>query len=98
MNRQKISVLELDWTNLDNAPHGPFDLILGADLVYNKEYFKPLKDTLIHFMKPGTRCLLAGKIRYPKDRRFYEKLKRDFHVREVKYEADVDVTVFEILK
>lgn len=86
--------MELDWTRLGDWNHGEFDLIIGADLVYDKEMFEPLKAVLHNFISSNTSCLLSSKIRYPKDERFFHQLTKYFDVTEVHYDSSVDVKVF----
>ncbi|XP_070570384.1 protein N-lysine methyltransferase METTL21A-like [Ptychodera flava] len=96
--RNRIHVQELHWgQNLQEYPR-PFDLVLGADIIYIKETFPDLLKTLIHLSDCDTVILLSCKIRYEKDSNFVESLKEYFQVMEVRYDADRDVRIFKAIK
>lgn len=90
--------IALDWEKDDHF--GEYDLILGADLVYSKEMFEPLKSTLRRLCNNRTTIYMASKIRYKKDKHFYKSMKHDgtFDVNQVLYDRSTDVTVYRITK
>ncbi|XGW16475.1 hypothetical protein V3C99_001717 [Haemonchus contortus] len=92
-----VTTLPLDWTNLPKEPL-PADVILGADLVYKKEVFEALRNVIRLLITGDNVMLLAGKIRYPKDKRFYDTLGNDFDVTQILYDEAADVVLFKISK
>ncbi|PIO61901.1 hypothetical protein TELCIR_16560 [Teladorsagia circumcincta] len=74
-----VSIVPLDWANLPDQPLSA-DIILGADLVYNEEVFEALRKVITQLITTDNVMLMASKIRYPKDKRFYETLRDDFDV------------------
>ncbi|PIO58607.1 hypothetical protein TELCIR_19953, partial [Teladorsagia circumcincta] len=74
-----VSIVPLDWANLPEEPLSA-DIILGADLVYNEEVFEALRKVITKLITTDNVMLMASKIRYPKDKRFYETLRDDFDV------------------
>lgn len=94
-SNDKIEVTSLDWRT--DRPNERFDVILGADLVYNSELFEPLRETLRWFATPQTTILLSGRIRYPKDENFYNSLTEyGFTVKKDFYDAKSDIQIFRI--
>lgn len=90
-----VTVLPLDWTNPPKEQLF-YDVILGADLVYNEEVFEALRGVLKWLINGDTVMLMATKIRYPKDRRFYETLEDEFIVNQVHYDHATDVILYHI--
>ncbi|CAD6190334.1 unnamed protein product [Caenorhabditis auriculariae] len=88
----------LDWFHPENSTDRIQDVevIIGADLVYNRELFDPLRRTLLAFSTKKTVIFFASKLRYPKDRRFYSKLSGDFQVEQVFSEKDI--VIFKMLR
>lgn len=72
-----LEVAVLDWTNSTQidfiAAMGPWDLVIGADLVYAEELFEPLEKVLKTLVAKKTTLLLAGKKRYIKRWRKFKK-------------------------
>ncbi|KAK6057706.1 hypothetical protein COOONC_04738, partial [Cooperia oncophora] len=91
------STVPLDWTALPEEPLSA-DIILGADLVYNAEVFEALREVMEKFITPSNSMLMASKIRYPKDKLFFETLRDDFDVTQVHYNDATDVVLFRISK
>lgn len=89
-----IVVKELSWgQDLDHYPQ-PFDIVLGADIIYIEETFDDLSTTIRHLCHPQTTVLLSCRIRYERDRRFLDKLRQFFTVEEILYEAKRDVYIY----
>ncbi|XP_077997737.1 protein N-lysine methyltransferase METTL21A-like [Glandiceps talaboti] len=94
----RINVQELDWgQNLEDYAE-PFDIILGADIIYIKETFPDLLKTLIHLSDCKTLVLLSCRIRYEKDSDFIESLKDHFSVTKIFYDAATDVRIYKVIK
>ncbi|KAK6013715.1 hypothetical protein OSTOST_20944, partial [Ostertagia ostertagi] len=74
-----VSIVPLDWATLPEEPLSA-NIILGADLVYNEEVFEALRKAIMQLITTDNFMLMASKIRYPKDKRFYETLRDDFDV------------------
>ncbi len=61
------------------------------------QLFAPLKRTLLRYVTVGTQCLLAAKIRYDKDTRFFDLLQHDFHISQVAHnDRDTSVIVYSL--
>ncbi|CAJ0600119.1 unnamed protein product [Cylicocyclus nassatus] len=90
-----VAVAPLDWTNPPKDKL-PCDVVLGADLVYDKSVFGALKNVITWLVEGNTIMLMATKIRYPKDREFYETLKDEFSVEQVHYDEATDVILYSI--
>ena len=60
-------VLEWGKAANNNPRPAPYDMILGADIVYRSELFVPLLETLSAYSAPNTRILLAFQQRHPAD-------------------------------
>lgn len=90
-----VSVSELTWgEGLNRYPAGGFDLVLGADIVYLEDTFMPLLQTMEHLCSDTTVVLLASKIRYERDTRFFSMLKQRFTVEEVYYDIQRDIHIY----
>ncbi|EYC01865.1 hypothetical protein Y032_0104g3644 [Ancylostoma ceylanicum] len=92
-----VTVLPLDWTNPPKEQLS-CDVILGADLVYNEGVFEALRGVLKWLVSGDTVMLMATKIRYPKDKRFYETLEDEFVVSQVHYDNATDVILYRITR
>lgn len=91
----KVEVLH--WgRDLEEWKDEPWDLILGADIVYVKETFAELFNTLVFLTeaKRDASILLSCRIRYQRDIDFLELLKKKFHVNEILYDKEHDVKIF----
>ncbi|KAK6740191.1 hypothetical protein RB195_008577 [Necator americanus] len=93
-----VTVLPLDWTNVPAGEQLTFDVILGADLVYNERVFEDLRRIMKRLINGDTVMLMASKIRYPKDKRFYDTLEDEFSVRRVYYDHATDVVLYRITR
>ncbi|KAL8152214.1 hypothetical protein V2J09_009974 [Rumex salicifolius] len=60
-----IKVTELDWGNMDHvqAVAGPFDYIIGTDVVYVEHLLEPLLQTILALSGPRTTVMLGYEIR-----------------------------------
>ncbi|KHN87886.1 Protein N-lysine methyltransferase METTL21A [Toxocara canis] len=90
-----IEVFPLDWQT--DRPAQPYQVVLGADLVYNPQLFAPLSRTMKRSSDSSTLILFSSRIRYPKDEKFYTDLtKQGFVVRKQFYDNTSDIHVFHI--
>ncbi|XP_026157995.1 protein N-lysine methyltransferase METTL21A [Mastacembelus armatus] len=94
-----VVVSELTWgESLERYPADGFDLVLGADIVYLKDTFVPLLQTLEHLCSDTTVVLLACKIRYERDTNFLYMLKQRFRTEEVYYDKQRDIHIYKAWK
>ncbi|CAL8307065.1 unnamed protein product [Merluccius merluccius] len=97
--QHSVSVSELSWgSDLDRYPAGAYHLVLGADIVYLEETFPALLRTLDHLCSDATVVLLACKIRYERDSKFLDMLRKGFTVEEVHYDSERDIHVYRATK
>ena len=93
MDSERITVRELVWgRNLDLFSHD-YDLVIGADIVYIEETFDDLINTLRRLSRNESKIYLSSKIRYEKDRKFFERLSQFFIISEVSYDVQMDVHI-----
>jgi len=56
---------QLIWNNLEQMKtFGPFDILLGADVIYTIESLDPLFDTVTYFLQqqtPNTACFILSR-------------------------------------
>ena len=89
---QNVEALELNWgqKNLDQFSH-PYDVIIGADIVYVEETFEDLLLTIEQLSDDRTIVVLSCHIRYERDLRFLELLRKRFAVQLLHQNRDVKV-------
>ena len=89
---QNVQALELNWgqKNLDQFSH-PYDVIIGADIVYVEETFEDLLLTIEQLSDDRTIVVLSCHIRYERDLRFLELLRKRFAVQLLHQNRDVEV-------
>jgi len=76
-----VQVHELTWgqKNLDQFKH-PYDVVIGADIIYIEETFEDLLLTIDQLSDNKTILLLSCQIRYERDLKFLELLRKLFDV------------------
>ncbi|KAI9342743.1 putative methyltransferase-domain-containing protein [Zopfochytrium polystomum] len=83
--QQFVRVEELKWgTPLSEAVRQQYDIILASDCVYLESAFEPLLQTLNDLCGPNTEALIVSKRRRKADKRFFEKLRKQFNITEIK--------------
>jgi len=89
---ENVRVLELTWgqKNLDQFSP-PFDVVVGADIVYIEETFDDLLMTIDRLSDDRTTLLLSCRIRYERDERFLELLRKRFVVNLLHQSRDVKI-------
>ncbi|XP_019645726.1 PREDICTED: protein N-lysine methyltransferase METTL21A-like [Branchiostoma belcheri] len=94
--RHAPKVQQLRWgADLHMYPESDhYDYILGADIIYIEDTFPDLLRTLRHLCDRDTVILLASKIRYPRDERFYSMLRQEYDVRVVKEDREEEVKIY----
>jgi len=93
-----IVISELTWgENLDSFSQ-PFEVVLGADIVYVEETFPDLIHTIEHLSNSHTITLIAARIRYERDSTFFILLRRTFAFDEVHHDVVRNVTIFSAKK
>ncbi|CAG9538842.1 unnamed protein product [Cercopithifilaria johnstoni] len=92
-----IKIFALDW-NVDQPPQ-KYQVILGADLIYIGITFEPLLKLFRDASDHDAVIYLSSKIRYQRDQDFHSQfLREQFDVREIFYETEFAVNIFEIKK
>ena len=89
-----LRVRELEWGRGGDVLAGPYDVVLGADIVYIEDTFALLLQTLVDVTSAHTLVLLSCKIRYDRDRRFLALLRRQFEMEEIVYDSARDIRVY----
>ena len=93
-----IKIKELEWGQNVSSFSPPFDFVLGADIVYIEETFHYLLKTLQDLCDEHTRILLSCRLRYERDKRFFELLSKHFMHEKVAYDEELDIIVYEARK
>ncbi|VDN92999.1 unnamed protein product [Brugia pahangi] len=92
-----IKIFAFDW-NIDKLSR-KYQIVLGADLIYGGITFEPLMKLFRDASDYDTVIYLCSKIRYQRDQDFYDQLVQEqFSVREIFYENEFAVNMFEIKK
>ena len=97
LRQNSCTVEALHWgRDMQKWQGTSWDLIIGADIVYVKETFPDLFDTLVLLTEANkeTCVLLSCRIRYQRDIDFLSLLKEKFTVEEILYDKDYDVKLF----
>lgn len=90
-----VEIKELEWGQNVSSLEPPFDFVLGADIVYIEDTFVDLLKTLRDLCDENTVVLLSCKIRYDRDKRFFELLSHHFSYESILYDQEMDITLFE---
>lgn len=93
-----LRVTKLDWGQDTSIFLAPYDIILGADIVYIEETFHDLLKTLTDLSGNESVILLSCRIRYERDNNFIQLLKTKFNVKKVLHDRNVDIKVYEARK
>lgn len=93
-----IEIEELEWGQNVSSFSPPFDFVLGADIVYIEETFNDLLKTLQDLCDENSVVLLSCKIRYDRDKRFFELLSKHFLHETVLYNQELDIVVYQAKK
>ena len=73
-----LVVKRLDWYKPDLGDR--FDYIVGSEILYKKQFFKPLLTLFTTLLKPAGQVIMAGEIR-EHDRSFYKAMEPLFNLR-----------------
>ncbi|XP_031568402.1 protein N-lysine methyltransferase METTL21A-like [Actinia tenebrosa] len=93
-----LKVTALDWGQDTSIFSAPYDIILGADIVYIEETFPNLLKTLTDLSGNESVILLSCRIRYKRDNDFIRLLKTKFNVKKISHDRNVDIKVYEATK
>jgi len=93
-----IEIEELEWGQNVSSFSPPFDFVLGADIVYIEETFNDLLKTLQDLCDENSVVLLSCKIRYDRDKRFFELLSKHFFHETILYNQELDIVVYKAKK
>ena len=97
-NQNRVAIKELEWGQNVSSFSPPFDFVLGADIVYIEDTFSDLLKTLQDLCDETSIVLLSCKIRYDRDKRFFELLSQSFSHQTILYDQELDITLFEAKK
>ncbi|XP_078358356.1 protein N-lysine methyltransferase METTL21A-like [Oculina patagonica] len=97
-NQNSVAIKELEWGQNVSSFSPPFDFVLGADIVYIEETFSDLLKTLQDLCDENSIVLLSCKIRYDRDKRFFELLSKHFRHETVMYDQELDIIVYKARK
>lgn len=97
-DQNSVAIKELEWGQDVSSFSPPFDFVLGADVVYIEETFNDLQKTLQDLCDENSIVLLSCKIRYDRDKRFFELLSKYFRHETVMYDQEMDIIVYEARK
>lgn len=97
-NQNAVEIKELEWGQNVSSFSPPFDFVLGADVVYIEETFNDLLKTLQDLCDENSIVLLSCKIRYDRDKRFFELLSKHFQHETVMYNQELDIIVYKARK
>lgn len=97
-NQDSVAIKELEWGQNVYSFSPPFDFVLGADIVYIEETFNDLLKTLQDLCDENSIVLLSCKIRYDRDKRFFELLSKHFFHETVMYDKELDIVVYKAKK
>ena len=98
LSKLPIKVAGLTWGQSISDFEAPFDIILGADIIYIEETFQELLKTLLELTGKKTVVLLSCRIRYDRDNKFLELLGTKFSVKKVLYNEDTDIVIYKAMK
>ncbi|GAB5371853.1 hypothetical protein AAMO2058_001615500 [Amorphochlora amoebiformis] len=77
-------VLKYSWGDIPSSKWGVIDYIIASDVIYQEEYFSDLLKSLKFCASDHTIIILAYKIRYTQQRKFFPRAKKaGFSVRHV---------------
>ena len=93
-----LKVTELEWGQNTSVFSAPYDVILGADIVYIEETFQDLLKTLTDLSGDKSIILLSCRIRYERDNNFIRLLKTKFNVKNILHDQNVDIKIYEARK
>lgn len=79
-NDVTVNVRELTWGRDIKKFDATFDVVIGADIIYIEDTFDDLLQTIEYLSNETTLVILACRIRYERDSRFLEMLKRSFAI------------------
>nr|XP_054767020.1 protein N-lysine methyltransferase METTL21A-like [Lytechinus pictus] len=92
----KVKVLE--WGQDLHKFSEPFDIIIGADIVYIEDTFRELLQTLLHLSNKNTLILLSCRIRYKRDNNFLDMMKTKFQVEHVFHDIERGIEIYSARK
>lgn len=74
----------LDWTETPKIPSN-FDILLAADVIYDKPVIGPLTQTILHFMTPKTVMYMIMTLRNENTYEYFQKecLLRNLEIQDV---------------
>ena len=97
-NQDSVEIKELEWGQEVLSFSPPFDFVLGADIVYIEETFNDLLKTLQDLCDENSVVLMSCKIRYDRDKRFFELLSKHFIHETILYDQELDIVVYQAKK
>ena len=89
-----VHVKELDWTCQQLDMTSCYDVILGADIVYIEDTFSDLLRTLLQLSNIDTVVMLSCKMRYTRDRTFFNMLEENFTISAVYFDPHRGIHIY----
>lgn len=63
---ERVTTAQLDWSAEEGVPEGaPFELVLGADVLYDKDNARHIARLLPRLLADGGRCLISDQTQWP---------------------------------
>ncbi|XP_064598548.1 protein N-lysine methyltransferase METTL21A-like [Liolophura sinensis] len=98
VDKYNVSVTTLDWTSdLTEFPK-PFQVILGADVIYIEETFDDLVKTFRHLSDEKTVIFISCKVRYERDSKFLEMMQKYFELKKVFNDKSRGILIYKAVK
>lgn len=98
VDKYNVSVRTLDWTSdLSEFPQ-PFQVILGADVIYIEETFDDLLKTFLHLSDQKTVIFISCKVRYERDSKFLEMMQKYFELKKVFTDKSRGILIYKAVK
>lgn len=98
VDKYNVSVRTLDWTSdLSEFPQ-PFQVILGADVIYIEETFDDLLKTFLHLSDQKTVIFISCKVRYERDSKFLEMMQKYFELKKVFNDKSRGILIYKAVK
>lgn len=95
----KPHVEKLEWNvNLDDFSSSDYDIVIGADVIYNVDMFRNLLKTMRHLSGEGCQVILSSKLRYDRVEQFNKIAARHFSLELLYFDHDSNVAIYRFTK
>ncbi|XP_072181291.1 protein N-lysine methyltransferase METTL21A-like [Diadema setosum] len=92
------AVRALTWGKNLEEFSATYDLILGADIVYMEDTFPDLLRTFLHLSREESLILFSCRIRYERDKRFLQMVRKNFRLVEVLQDEARGIVIYSAQK